>query len=458
MLNDWAYNETYGAKLWDPRCYRTLTSALEQLGEHPEVSFSRALGSQRKAVSRILHHETTSAEDLLVGHVRATNRRCQQEKFVLVASDTTLTNFTTHKACEGLGLIGDKKSQRGFLIHSALALTPEGVPLGVLHQNAWVRDPDTFGTAKERRERPFEQKESYKWQEAVQGIQSALSQEVRALVIQDREADIFDFFVAQRQKRMGLLIRATHPRRIESEPGNEATNVLDSVAQTPVIGITDVLVRARPDREARTASLCVQVQNVSIRAPKHGLSSQKASVALTVIRAYEELAPEGVKEPLEWVLFTTEAVPDALTALTFVDYYAKRWLIERFHYVLKSGCEFEKLQLDTFATLQKALSLYSIVAWRLLHLTYLARERPDLPAEEAISPTERHVLELATGRAITTVAEAVLAVAKIAGFRPVPSAPTPGVKSLWLGFRKLYDMVAGFQLARQPPSRLKGQD
>ncbi|MCW3100507.1 MAG: transposase family protein, partial [Chthonomonadaceae bacterium] len=137
--------------------------------------------------------------------------------------------------------------------------------------------------------------------------------------------------------------------------------------------------------------------------------------------------------------------------LTFVAYYAKRWRIERFHYVLKSGCELEKLQLDTFTTLQKALSLYSIVAWRLLHLTYLAREQPDLPCEEAISATERVVLERATGRSITTVAEAVLAVARIAGFRPVPSAPTPGVKSLWLGFRKLYDMVAGFQLARQSP-------
>ena len=451
MLNDWAYNETYGANLWDPRCHHTFPSALERLGEPPEVSFSRALGSQRKAVSRILHHEKSSAEDLLLGHVRATSRRCQKEKFVLVASDTTITNFTAHKATKGLGLIGDKKSQRGFLIHSALALTPEGVPLGLLHQNAWVRDPDTFGTAQERRERPFEEKESYKWQEAVQGIQDALPEDVRALVIQDREADIYDFFVAPRERRIGLLILATHPRRVEREPGSEATHVLDAVAQTPVIGVTDVRVRARPDREARTASLCVQVQRVRIRAPKHGLSSQKASVTLTVIRAYEKLVAEEVKEPLEGVLFTTEAVPDAFTALTLVGYYAKRWQIERFHFVLKSGCEFEKLQLDPFTTLQKALSLYSIVAWRLLHLTYLAREQPELPAEEAISATEREVLERATGRGITTVAEAMLAVAKIAGFRPVPSAPTPGVKSLWLGFRKLCDMVVGFQLARQPP-------
>jgi hypothetical protein len=458
MHTGWSYNEIYCAKLWDPRCYHTLTCALEKLGEHSEVSFSRALGSQRKAVSRILHHQETSAEDLLEGHIQATCKRCQQEEFVLIPSDTTYVNFTTHKAVEGLGLIGDKTSQRGFLIHSALALSPLGVPLGVIHQQSWVRDPDTFGTAKERRERPFEEKESYKWQEAVQDIAEALPESVKALVIQDREADIFEFFIAPRRASIGLLIRATQPRRVEITSAGGPSNLFAAVEQAPVLATISVGVHARPDREARTAHLSVRVTTVRIRAPLHGLSSGKEPVALTVIRALEETPPSGVKEPIDWALLTTETVADADTALRMVDYYAKRWRIERFHYVLKSGCNFEKLQLDQFATLQKALSLYSIVAWRLLHLTYLAREVPDAAVEEAISPTEREVLERATGRVIRTVAEAIVAVARIAGFCPVPSAPTPGVKSLWLGFRKLNDMVAGFQLARLPPSRLKGQD
>ena len=155
---------------------------------------------------------------------------------------------------------------------------------------------------------------------------------------------------------------------------------------------------------------------------------------------------------------TTLPVTDGTTAQELVGYYARRWLIERFHFVLKSGCGYEKLQMDTLATLQKALSLYSIVAWRLLFLTYLAREVPETPAQEAISGIETEVLERMTGQRITTVGEAVLAVAKIAGFVPVPSAPIPGVKSLWLGFRKLHDLVSGFQLARPSPSRFQGQD
>lgn len=458
MQTGWSYNEIYQAKLWDPRCYHTLSVALERLGEHPECSLSRALGSQRKAISRILHHEETRADDLLVGHIQATSHRCQQEKFVLVASDTTILDLTAHKATEGLGYVNDKEGQRGFLTHSALAITQSGIPLGLLHQQSWVRDPDTFGTAKERKKRSFENKESYKWQEAIEGIEKALPPSVRALVIQDREADIFEFFAAPRRAGIGLLIRATQPRRLEIPTPNGPSNVFAAIAQAPVVATLCVLVRARPDREARMAFLSVRQQTLSIRAPLHGLASKKEAVTLTVIRASEETPPVGVKEPVEWVLFTTEPVATAEEALAMVDYYAKRWLIERFHYVLKSGCGFEKLQLDQFATLQKALSLYSIVAWRLLHLTYLARQAPDTPAEEAISPTEREVLERATGRTVTTVADAVLAVARIAGFQSVPSAPTPGVKSLWLGFRKLHDMVLGFQLARQFPSLLTGQD
>lgn len=450
MQNDWAYSEIYWARLWDPRCYHTLASALQRLGEHAELSFSRALGSQRKAISHILHQQQTSAHDLLQGHIAATKRRSLNTGFILIASDTTSADFTTHSATQGLGLISSNAHQRGFWIHSALAMTPEGIPLGVLHQKSWVRDPEELGRAKERRQRAFEDKESHKWVEALQGVENALPTQQRALLIQDREADIFDFFCAPRRKEIALLIRATQPRRVETTDPNAPRTLFAVMEVAPVVAQTTVSVRARPDRPAREAHLTIRVARVSICAPVHG-KSKADPVAVTMVRASEEHPPEGVKEPLEWVLLTTLAVPDAATAQQIVGYYAKRWLIERFHFVLKSGCGFERLQLDTFETLHKALSLYSIVAWRLLYLTYLAREAPDTPAEEAISSVEREVLERATGRQVKTVKDAVLAVARIAGFRPVPSAPIPGVKSLWLGFRQLNDMVTGFQLARLPP-------
>jgi len=62
------------------------------------------------------------------------------------------------------------------------------------------------------------------------------------------------------------------------------------------------------------------------------------------------------------------------TAQCYVQYYSLRWLIERYHYTLKSGCRLQASQLHTHEALQNLLALYCAVAWRLLWLTYAARQ------------------------------------------------------------------------------------
>ena len=108
----------------------------------------------------------------------------------------------------------------------------------------------------------------------------------------------------------------------------------------------------------------------------------------------------------------------------------------------------ERLQIDDAVSLGHALAIYYVVAWRLLHLTYLGRERPDEPASESLEPTELKVLAAATKRAVSTLGEAVLAIAELGGWQRYRRAPPPGVKSLWVGWITLRGMVAGYQLAR----------
>ena len=190
---------------------------------------------------------------------------------------------------------------------------------------------------------------------------------------------------------------------------------------------------------------------VAVCPPRNDPAPKPAPVWLWAVAATEERPPEGVAG-IGWFLLTTLWVPDSETAGALVADYARRSRIEAFHYVLKSGLGFECLQVDTLLGLQKALSVFSIVAWRLLHVLYLARHTPQAPATEAVSFAERRVLEEVEGAPIQTVAQVVLAVAKLAGFRPLPSAPRPGVKSLWLGWRKLADVVFGYQLATSRPA------
>ena len=152
-----------------------------------------------------------------------------------------------------------------------------------------------------------------------------------------------------------------------------------------------------------------------------------------------------------------------------MDYYALRWRVERFHFVLKSGLGFEKVQIDSGEALKKLLCVYSIVAWRLLYLLYLSLQESPRSSSEVFDRMSLLVLEQAQlDRAVgplgasgaVVVGElsgAVSAIAVLGGFRGSPSAPLPGVKSLWLGLRRLEGMVEGFHLAFKM-MRHKGQD
>ncbi|MDQ3921622.1 MAG: IS4 family transposase [Actinomycetota bacterium] len=402
----------------------------------------------------MLHHPTLSPEDLLLGHIRASSIRAQAYTYVVVASDTSFFNFTSHKGVAGLGPIGwQGQPLRGFVAHSGLALSPLGMPLGLLFQSSWVRAPEAAGQAKRRRERPLSEKESSKWVAGLRAVEAALPEEVGAVLVMDREADLFELFAAPRRAGVEWIIRSAQPRRVALVFGGSTSTLEEVVDQAPVGGRRTVLVHARADQAEREALLSIRWAPVQVLPPRHKGLSSHPPIRVWVVAATEENPPEGVAEPLRWVLLSTLPTQSVEEAWERVRTYALRWRVEQLHFVLKSGCRFERLQVDTASALQKALSLYSVVAWRLLYVLYLSREAPDAPAEEVVSPTEQQVLQAAVERPVQTVAQVVLAVAQVGGFRAYPSAPLPGVQSLWWGFRRLEAMVEGYQLALQQTQR-----
>ena len=470
----WALAEMHHARLWDARCNKSLAHICQDLQRQPGVAFSRVCGNRRKAAHRIFSEETTTAQGLLAGHIQQSAMRSQGLPLLLAASDTTSFNYTSQSARRGMGPISTSLSTRGFLTHSVMALTPDGVPLGVLHQSSWVRDPEDFGQSNQRKKRQALDKESYKWTEALQGVEAALDPEQLVLILQDREADIFAFLQEPRRSQTHLLVRAAQPRRVQvlpfEEPAAEEEPVAEeepaaeqnasaqklpepislfvAVQQAPVIAHKVFAVKAKNQGAApawREAHLSVRCCKVQVLPPDH----HKVKVPLPVvwvIRASEESPPPG-EEPIEWVLLSTLPVHTPQDALDRVDNYTKRWLIERFHFVLKSGLGIERLQLEEAASVQKALSIYSIVAWRLLYLMYLSRQAPLTPAAQLFEPVEIQVLSAQAKTQVQTLAQAMPLIAKIGGFKAVPSAPRAGVKSLWLGLRRLDAMVEGWKLA-----------
>lgn len=108
---------------------------------------------------------------------------------------------------------------------------------------------------------------------------------------------------------------------------------------------------------------------------------------LQVILALEENPPNGV-QAISWLLLTTLEISGFDDAARCVKWYTYRWLIELYHYTLKSGCGIEKLQLETARRISMALATYSIVRERLLWLTYEARLHPDLPCDTVLEAHE----------------------------------------------------------------------
>lgn len=457
-MTPWAHAELAGAQLPDRRFVDSLAEIAQRLAENGEESFSRAVGhAGRQAARRAFGHAEVTPDAILQGHYEQTSARCCGHETVLVVQDSSSLNYGGHHATPGLGPIDERRESLGLMMHSALAVSVEGLPLGLLHLNLWARDPAEHGKKHQRKQRSVDQKESRKWSEGLQAVQRRIPSGVEIICVQDREADAFEFIAQKRRANVHLLIRACQPRCVELPEWVEDTagtkpKLFDVAAAAPVLGELQVTVPRRPGRAERQATLAVRVSPLTVLPPMHSRRSDGyLPQDLHVIQAKEESAPEG-ETAICWVLITTAPVSTVDAAVLMVRYYSLRWTIETFHYVLKSGCRVERLQIDHVDRLSNAIALYCIVAWRLLALTHLARTQPEAPATVALSSEEITVLTAATQRPVSTISEAVTAIAILGGLEYYRNAPPPGPKRLWLGIRRLEDLTQGWMLAVQARS------
>jgi hypothetical protein len=263
-----------------------------------------------------------------------------------------------------------------------LAVTTEGVPLGLLAQEVWVRAETDQPPAPTR---PIEQKESYKWLRALHDSSRALPSGVQVVQVSDQESDLYEYLVEPRRDQVELLVRSYQTREVMDEQKEVRAKLHTSLVR----GKVEVEVRKTSDRPGRTATCQVYYERVKIRPPRKrpGLPPDLKPVSLWAVLIREMNPPPSV-EGLEWLLLTTLEVLNFDQACEIIRYYTLRWLVERFHFVLKSGCGLEDRQLRTADRLQRFLALANVVAWRLLWLTYLGRGRPDLPCTVAFEDYE----------------------------------------------------------------------
>lgn len=408
----------------------------------PEASIPVSCGSdaETKAAYRFLSSDV-SPRALRAAQSEAVVERIGNRRRVLAVQDKTNLDFTCCPGTEGLGPL-DSPLCRGLKVQTVFLLDEAGVPLGVVDQQVWAREEE-LGKRQTRRSRAPQDKESWYWRKGFDAVQERVPPGVEIIGIADRESDIYFVLAMPRREGMHLLVRSAHNRVVESE---EHRCLREAAEAAPVAGTYELELGRTRKRGERTAKLEVRIAPVVLKPPRQGKNGEGLEpVALSVVWVRERgEVPRGEKR-VEWLLLATWPVEGLAAALECVRMYAHRWKVERFHYVLKSGCRIERLQLETADRLDRALALYSFVAWRLLWLTYQARQREGSPCTEALDEDEWQVLlavsEGRRPRDPPTLEEAVRMIARFGGFLGRKGDGDPGVKAIWQGWRRLMDFV-----------------
>jgi hypothetical protein len=406
---EWSKNEFGGAPLGDVRLSRRLVEVAAKKAAVPDRAFSGVAKGDWPSVKgyyRMIDQPDESAvnmTNILLPHRERTVRRMSGQRTVLCIQDGTDLNYTNLSKCEGLGVIGKNQTEaksRGLHMHSTLAVAPNGLPLGVVKAECTARESRPSEDKRASSEIPIEEKTTYSWIVNHRDMEeiSVKMPGTRVIDVCDREADFFELFDEQRKRgRVELLVRAKHDRKIGEMP----LKLFDVIRQASVESYVRVHIprqsarpkrskqKARPKRPGRMADLAIRYKQIQIPPPRH--LADMSPIDIWVIHGLEENPPENTKA-VEWFLLTTMNVTSAEEAEQCLRWYCLRWRIEDWHRVLKTGCRIENLQHDTAERLRRAIAINLVIAWRIMLMTLLGRETPELPAEVLFSDIELRTL------------------------------------------------------------------
>jgi hypothetical protein len=464
----WAEEEFATIDLNDARLNRRCQKLAGELGQQPTAQINQACEdwADSKAAYRFFDNPAVTPDNVLEPHSQRTVERMKDHPVVLAVQDTTFLNYTHHPETQGLGEIGRKSQhQRGFGLHSILAVTPDGQPLGILGQSYLERPiGEAPHTPNELRKMPIEEKESYRWLEAFEKTIALSPEGVQVVTVCDREADIYEMFVLAEERHASLLVRADGDRCLQDD---EAGHLWAKVELQPILGELHVQITGNDQRQERQATVSIRFCSVDLRPPWRPEQKKLPVVTLHAILVREENPPENLDElgdhkPIEWLLLTNTSVTNFDDAVRVVGWYCCRWQIEVFHKIIKSGCRVEDCLLQTAKRLQNYIALKCVVAWRLHWLTYISRTSPDSPCTQILTSVEWQALYMRINKTTQfpkippTVRQAVRWIAQLGGFLGRKSDGEPGVTAIWRGWQRLQDMASTWHVVLSQRTRLVG--
>lgn len=452
----WAAEEFAHVELKDGRLNWRCQELASILAQQPDMPINQACEdwADTKAAYRFFANKKVTPERILSPHRQRAVSRMSHHPLVLAVQDTTFFNYTHHPHTEELGTIGTKKQkQQGFGMHSTLAVTPVGMPLGLLTQAFFTRPVDEPAhQPNDLQKLPIEEKESYRWIQALEQTIELTPDGVDVVTVCDREADIYEMFALGQEKKAHLLVRACTNRALVDR---KAKTLWSKVERQTIAGYLTVHIPSNQKRSARKATVSLRFTQVQLKPPWRPKQKKLPIVTLNAILVREDNPPAGVDEPIEWLLLTNTPVVTFEDAVQVVQWYCTRWQIEVYHKVIKSGCKVEDCRLKTTNRLQNYIALMNVVAWRLMWLTYINRAEPNLPCTVILTTAEWESLYMRIHKttrlpqSVPTVRQAVRWIAQLGGFLGRKGDGEPGVVVVWRGWQRLQDIAANWYLVKE---------
>ena len=228
------------------------------------------------------------------------------------------------------------------------------MPLGLLAQQVWARDPADVGKRARRKQLPISQKESQQWLHSLDAVSTAhdCGPTTRRVRVGDREADGYDVLATPRPAGVDRLMRAAWDRCVQ---GAERY-VWAPVTAQPVGAHLQLKVPRRGPQAARDATLALRFCALTLRPPRHRQREGLPVVTLWAVQV-QEVEPPADVTPIEWLLLTPVAVATVDDATPCVPWYACRGGMEVWHRIVNSGCRIEARQLASGERLQRCLTL-----------------------------------------------------------------------------------------------------
>jgi hypothetical protein len=431
----WAEAEFGHATLGDVRRTRRIVDMAGQLATQPAGRISAAFpdAADREAAFRAVENDHYSYEDLGWSMRQATAQRAAAFSEVIVPIDGA--SLAVAYDGPGFGPVSNKGHGNGVQAMTALALAPDGVPLGILGQQMWTRSSE-HSPANRRDKRPIEERETGNWLTVMSQAREALRRHApstKPWFQLDRGGDCAT--VLLHALGADVTVRACYDRCVTGG------KLWAKAAAGTYLGKYNLRI-AKPSTAPRIATIFVRARPVELIL-RMGLRG-RGPVQLTRMWVVEARELGTGCDRVLWRLLTTKPVTTFATAYQVISAYTRRWRIEEFHRAWKSGaCGIEQSWLRQLEHYCKWATLLAAVAARLERIKLLSRTEPERSALEEFTRDEidatillRKPKGVELG-ATPTLGQVTLWIAELGSYTGKSSGGPPGITVITRGFARV---------------------